>query len=104
MSHTYFYYLRHLGPWEVVRPEAVIHRIPARLQETGGPTATLVPRTAWDTTRETLASSPDGPRALASLDEGLEFPEGYLLLVPRAYQRCTLAAAQQSTRWSIGSR
>lgn len=100
VSHTYYYHLRHLGRWEVIRPEALAERLVARMKEAGGPTPAFALRSAWVAARQTLASSPEGQRVLASLDESLEFPEGTLLLVPRAYQRCTLEAAQQSTRWS----
>jgi hypothetical protein len=101
ISHTYYYHLRHLGQWEVVRPEALSERMLARLRELGGPTPALAPRSAWRSARQTLASTPEGQQVLVSFDEGLEFPEGLLLLLPRAYQPCTLEAAQQSTRWAV---
>jgi hypothetical protein len=94
LPHTYYYYLRHVGPFQAGAgdlDEELRRRLFGR---TGQSTPVIMPREAWKAARLRFGLEPptDEHLTMSPLDLGLEFPDGRVILMPPDYVPCLEAA------------
>jgi 4-amino-4-deoxy-L-arabinose transferase-like glycosyltransferase len=100
VSHTYYYHLRHLGPWERVQGDLLTDRLTGHMSAKGRVPPVLARPAAWSAARERLAVSVEGQAVLSRLTGAWPLSPDLVLVVPPDYGQCSLEAARQSARWS----
>ncbi|HUF46224.1 MAG TPA: glycosyltransferase family 39 protein [Vicinamibacterales bacterium] len=91
LSHTYFYYLRHAGPWVAWRDDQEETRRRILSLDIAEQTPVLMTREVWRQMRVALDLPPmkaPGTPGQSSFDVGLQFDRADVLLVPPRFRRC----------------